>query len=117
MGITGAENTVKASMRALSRRDNLRIARRFNAGVKFVIAQVPKGRLRFPASAVPAGLYGLSSVPGDKSPGYYQMFLRNNPEPKAPVIIQLAVKLILPNPTRLPLPHSMIANRPGVGQN
>jgi hypothetical protein len=31
-------------MRALSRRDNLTMARCFNAGDKFAIAQVPKGR-------------------------------------------------------------------------
>jgi hypothetical protein len=32
-------------MRALSPRDNLIIARRFNAGDKFIMAQVPEGRL------------------------------------------------------------------------
>jgi hypothetical protein len=26
----------------------------------------------------------MGLVPGDKSPGYYQMFLRNNPETKVP---------------------------------
>jgi hypothetical protein len=40
-----APDATTASMRALSRRDNPTIARRFNAGVKFIIAEVPKGRL------------------------------------------------------------------------
>jgi len=43
---------------------------------------VPKERLKISdssISAVPAGLRGLAKFPGVKTPGYYQMFLRNKP--------------------------------------
>ena len=58
---------------ALSRGDILTIARRFNAGGWFRIAQVPKGRLHISygsESAVPSGLEVCCVGPGVETPGY-----------------------------------------------
>ena len=72
----------------LSRRDIMKVARRFNAGKSRRLVKVPKGRpmgdrLEFMCgfcrvSAVPSGLRFVRLLPGVKTPGYSRLSLRDN---------------------------------------
>jgi hypothetical protein len=42
---------------------------------------------------------GDGGFPGDKSPGYYQMFLRNKPEAQTPASIRSLRQIYHSNPT------------------
>ena len=71
----------------LSRRDDAKIARRFNAGKRVHLMQVPQGRLRTLRERfrIQSSLQDLLCVirgPGVETPGYSQSFLRNESRSK-----------------------------------
>ena len=74
---------------SLSRRDNVRIAQRFNAGLRQEGKPVPEGRqksgFRVRASAVPPGLWRAPTTrPSVETPGYCRMSLRDRIPPEFP---------------------------------
>ena len=74
---------------SLSRRDIVRIAQRFNAGLRQEGKRVPEGRqktgFRSRASAVPPGLWGAPTTrPSVETLGYCRMSLRDRILPEFP---------------------------------
>ena len=87
------------SARAWSRRDIVKIARRFNAGLGATTPQVPEGRLK--SWHVIRQLQYIETFPGVETPGYFHLV------PPGPLAqsgtSQILILMILP-PMILPVP-------------